>query len=374
MPDHAAADSRPTTRERVEGRVARLLRVIPGAWLRRLSRATPITIDGRTLDPHVQFLLHVRARKGTPGLCEPNPAAGRARYRREIAAMINSPTPVGEIHELTVPGGDGATLHARHYAPVAINDAPRPLLVFFHGGGFVIGDLETHDEPCRLLCLHANTHVLSVAYRLAPEFPFPCAVHDSIASLRWAVQHAASLGADASNVAVGGDSAGANLATVASLALAAEGLPVSAQLLIYPTTDSASRTESRAQFATGFMLQARDMEQFGRHYLRREPGAMRDPRVSPLYATNLQLAPPALIVTAGFDPLTDEGTAYAAALQSHGVIVRVLAEDSLIHGFLHLTAAVPRAMYAVQTIAAEWQALTQPTAHGAKAGTEPSLR
>lgn len=354
--------------------VARTLRAFPGAWIRRLTGAAPITVEGRTLDPYVQFLLHARARKGTPGLCEPSPAAGRARYRREIAAMIASPTAVGEVRELTVPGGDGATLHARHYAPVANDDAAQPLLVYFHGGGFVIGDLDTHDEPCRLLCHHANTHVLSVAYRLAPEFPFPCAVNDSIASLRWAVQHAASLGANASNVSIGGDSAGANLATVASLALATEGSQIAAQLLIYPTTDSSARTASRARFASGFMLEARDMEQFGEHYLQRDNGSPRDPRVSPLFATNLQLAPPALIVTAGFDPLRDEGMAYAAALQTTGVTVRVLAEDSLIHGFLHLTAAVPRALYAVQTIAAEWKVLTQPTAHGAKAGTAPSLR
>ncbi len=359
MTERTTDASRPSARERIEGVAARALRGVPGDWLRRLSMATPIQVGGRTLDPHVQFLLSVRARKGLPGLCEPDPVAGRERYRREIAAMITSPTPVRSVRELTVPGGGGGSLRARHYAPRGSANTTRPLLVYFHGGGFVIGDLDTHDELCRLLCHYADTHVLSVEYRLAPEHPFPCALEDGIASVRWALENAETLGADAANVGVGGDSAGANLATVASIALAEEGRQIAAQLLIYPTTDSAARNESRTQCASGFMLEVRDVKQFGAHYLRQAPGSARDPRVSPIYASNLKLAPPALIVTAGFDPLRDEGAAYADALRAQGVEVHTRCEDSLVHGFVHMTTVVPGAMRAVQTIASEWAALTQ---------------
>lgn len=357
---HCSTDPTPLRlRDRLEGMLARALGRTPGGWLRWLNGTRTVTPDGRALDAHVQLLLHARARKGTPGLCEPDPVSARARLRREVASMTKRPTRVGRVEEMSVPGGDGVMLRARHYVPAGHADTPRPLLVYFHGGGFVIGDLDTHDEPCRLLCHLANTHVLSVAYRLAPEFPFPSAVNDSMASLRWALEHASALGAIPSQVAVGGDSAGANLATVAALALAEEGRRVAAQLLIYPITDSTTRTPSREQFAHGFMLEARDMDQFGAHYLGDAVGVAHDPRVSPRRAPNLALAPPTLIVTAGFDPLRDDGSAYAQALRHHGVTTQLRCEESLVHGFLHLTAVAPRAMMAVQALAADWVALTQ---------------
>ncbi len=205
----------------IEAAFARFTSRLPAAVLLRAIGERVRVQDGNTLDPQVQFLLRMQQLSGRPGLCEPTPEAGRLRYRMETAAHTRAPTVVGSVRDLAIPAG-AHTLGARHYAPVSASGATLPLLVYFHGGGFVIGDLDTHDEPCRLLCRDANTHVLSIDYRLAPEHPFPAAVDDSIAALIWAQEHAASLGADSERVSVGGDSAGANLATVAAQVLAAQ--------------------------------------------------------------------------------------------------------------------------------------------------------
>jgi acetyl esterase len=232
--------------------------------------------------------------------------------------------------------------------------------VYLHGGGFVIGDVDTHDEPCRLLCRHAGTHVLSVDYRLAPEHPFPAALDDARAALRWARAHAAALGADASRVAVGGDSAGANLATVAARLAAREGAPPDAQLLVYPPTDGPTARPSRALFGDGWFLDRADRDAFMAHYTAGAGVGEEDPRISPLRAADLGGLPPALVVTAGFDILRDEGEAYAAALAAAGTPVRAYGEDALPHGFIHMTGVAPAAHRAVVRLAFEWRALLDP--------------
>ncbi len=242
---------------------------------------------------------------GRVGFCEPTPAAGRLRYRQEASALIRTPTAVGSVHERTIPGGV-QPIRVRHYVSRESSSRPAPLVVYFHGGGFVIGDLETHDEPCRLLCLHAHTHVLSVDYRLAPEYPFPAALDDSIAAVEWALANAASLGADPLRVCVGGDSAGANLATVVAHTVAGRGSRVRAQLLIYPVTNNAD-TASRTAFVQGYLLEQRDITAFDSFYVPRAVPPERAWQVNPLRASAFARLPSTLLVTAGFDPLRDEG-------------------------------------------------------------------
>lgn len=343
-------------REWMEGKVARLLAGLPGSWLLKVIAEPPTVVDGQTLDPHTQFVLAARRQQRQRLLCEPTPEAGRNRYRREVQAVTagsaSRPTRVKAVRDLTVPGAAGP-LRARHYIPPdATATVPQPLLVFLHGGGFVIGDLDTHDEPCRLLCHHGGMHVLSVAYRLAPEHPFPAAIEDALAAVRWAQANAHTLGAAPGQVCAGGDSAGATLATVTAFVLAREGHALLAQLLIYPPTDIQSALPSRTtHFASGFVLSTRDIEAFLQHYMPGDEALYRDPRASPLLTPDLHRAAPAVIVTAGFDPLRDEGEAYADALQRAGVPVRRKRFSGMVHGFLHMTTIAPGARAAMTEVA-----------------------
>ncbi len=316
----------------------------PGRLQLRLSGKPQIRLDGQDLDPGIQLALRTLELRGAPTLVGPphsNPphVEVRARVHREALAFSLVKTEVGDIREIEIEGADGP-LRARHYQPLQSSAAEKPpLLVFFHGGGFVIGDLDTHDEPCRLLCRHARVQVLSVDYRLAPEHPFPAAVRDALAAFRWAVRHAPQLGADAERVAVGGDSAGGNLSAVTAQLAARDGDPSPAlQLLIYPAVDlTDARTASGRLFADGFYLTENDRQWFTRHYLSGTEADATDPRVSPALAEDLSRLPPAIVVTAGFDPLRDEGEAYAEALRKAGTSVALERAPELIHGFINMT-------------------------------------
>ena len=241
--------------------------------------------------------------------------------------------PVGAITDLSIPGPAGL-IPARHYRPA--DDEVGPLLVFFHGGGYVIGDLDTADNACRMICRGAGVHVLSVDYRLAPEHPAPAAVEDCYAAYRWALEHGDELGTRAGVVAVGGDSAGGALAAVVSRLGRDDGLRPVLQLLIYPWADQRGGTRSRALFAHGFLLTQRDHDWFRGHYLANSELEITDPRVSPLLATDLSGLPRALVITAGFDPLRDEGEAYAVAMRNAGVVVDLRRMSTLVHGFGNL--------------------------------------
>lgn len=350
-----------STRERLEGRIARLLAGLPGAWLLKLIGETPLVVEGRTLDAHVQFILAARRKRRFLLLTEPTPADGRRRYRREIQAVAVSsgarPTRVQSVQDLTIDGG-AVPLAARHYTPLHSDaTARKPLLVYLHGGGFVLGDLETHDEPCRMLCHHADMHVLSVAYRLAPEHPFPAAHDDACTALAWAQRHADSLGADSRYVCIGGDSAGGTLSAAAALAAARDGRAPAAQLLIYPATNNAVDVPTRQKFSNGFMLTAQDMEAFSNYYLGADPATRRDPRASPALSPDHASSPPTMITTAGYDPLCEEGDAYADTLRMAGVTVRARRMDGLVHGYLHMTTASPAANAAVIDTARQFRAL-----------------
>ena len=344
----------PSLLERLRGVAARGLSRLPPGTQRVLSRKPAITIDGQTFDPTLQLMLTLRPDHA--GLMDAPVAESRARLRREVLSIGGTPTPVGTVRDLTVLGAAGP-LPARLYRPDGAGAGPLPLLVFFHGGGFVLGDLDTHDEACRLLCRHAGHQVLSVAYRLAPEHPFPAPLDDALAAFRWAVAHATELGADPSQVSVGGDSAGGTLSAVVSLLTAREPVRPLAQLLIYPATDRTRPRPSHQLFDQQFFLTLADRDAFYHCYLGGSGASPDDPRISPLRAADLSGLPPALMVLAGFDILRDEGEAYAEALRAAGTTCRVHRASSLGHGFANLTSVSATAHRGMLTIAREWRTL-----------------
>ena len=344
-----------TLKERLQGFAGRAVGRLPARAQLRLSRRPQAEADGQRLDPCLQLVLAANRKRKRYGLCEPDPVTARARFRREVLIYGGRPTRVGAVRDFEIEG-EGGPLRVRHYAPPTAARS-RDLLVYLHGGGFVIGDLETHDEPCRLLCLHASTHVLGVEYRLAPEHPFPAGLRDASAALRWAQANAGRFGVDPSRVSVGGDSAGGNLAAVAAQLSAREGAPA-AQLLIYPATDAASKEwPSKEMFGRGYFLARSDCDAFSRHYTGRTGARDDDPRVAPLRAPDLSGLAPALVVTAGFDALRDEGDAYAQRLKEAGGAVVWRRFASLGHGFLHMTGVCPAAHAAVVEVARDWRLL-----------------
>jgi acetyl esterase len=311
--------------------VLRTLPKIPKPVKRLLTGRRSITIDGNTLDTTLQLMLAAQRSAGIEGLVASWDVSVARTQLRKLAAMVDGEIAVG-VKDMSIPGPAGA-IRARHYVPVNTR-ATEPLLVFFHGGGFVLGDIDTHDGLCRLICRDAGVHVLSIDYRLAPEHKAPAAGEDCYAAYRWALEHAAELGADPARVAVGGDSAGGNLAAVVSLQARNDGVQLPAlQLLIYPVTDFNSETRSKTLFAEGFFLTKKDMDWFQVNYLEGASIGDEDPRVAPLLVEDLSGLPPALLLTGGFDPLRDEGDQYAAKLAAAGVTVDHRQYPSVVHGF-----------------------------------------
>ncbi len=240
--------------------------------------------------------------------------------------------PVGRVRDLSIPGGDvGTELPVRVYEPDA--DGPAPVVVYFHGGGWVVGNLDTHDATCRTLAAESGSVVVSVDYRLAPEHPFPAPVEDCYAALEWVAENAAVVGGDPGRLAVAGDSAGGNLAAaVALLARDRDGPSLAHQVLVYPVTDFDLTTDSYEENAEGYFLTREDMAWFWDHYLER-PVDRSNPYAAPLQARDLSNLPPATVVTAGFDPLRDEGVAYADRLDEAGTSVSHHHYEGVIHGF-----------------------------------------
>ena len=342
----AGADVRLTLAERALRLGALAVGRLPAVAQRALAGGRAVRVDGQTLDPATQAVLALDPSPDPAGLIRTAPALARARYRRQVALGAGRPTPVGAVRDVAVAGADGP-LQSRLYAPDGL-DRP-PLTVYLHGGGFVEGDLETHDGWCRLLCRQAGHAVLAVAYRRAPEHPFPAAYDDALAAFAWAHAEADRLGADASRLAVAGDSAGGTLA--AGVALAAGVRPV-AQLLLYPATDAAGTYPSRTAF-DGYFLRETTRRAYLDTYL--QGGDAADPRVSPLRAGALAGAAPALVVTAGFDTLRDEGEAYARALGAAGVPVELYRQAALPHGFVHLVDVSRAARRASVAVARRWR-------------------
>lgn len=300
------------------------------------------------LDPQARAVLdQIAALGGQPLSAMPVPEARQAMEM--LAQMRGAEVPVASAVDRAIPGPAG-TIPVRVYTPNG--SAPFPLLVYFHGGGWVLGSLATHDGICRDLAAGAGCVVVSVDYRLAPEHRYPAAAEDCYAAAQWCAAHAAEIGADPGRIAVGGDSAGGNLAAVvAQMARDRGGPRLVFQLLVYPVTDAACDTPSYRDNAAGYLLTAPDMAWFWGHYLGDARARGEEPYASPLRARDLAGLPPALVVTAELDPLRDEGEAYGAALERAGVAARVTRYDGMIHGFFGMGAMIDRANAAMREAA-----------------------
>ena len=295
--------------------------------VQRALTGRPVRVDGNRLATDVQLMLRLQRLARVPGAEELSVAEGR-EVLRETTAHTGGDLPIGSVRSVRV-----ADLPARLYVPTGAPDGG-PLLVFFHGGGFWSGDLDSHDAPCRFLAESGRFRVLSVAYRLAPEHPFPAACDDAAAAYAWTVEHAAELGADPDRLAVGGDSAGGNLAAGVAIEAARHGWPCAVQLLVYPVTQARRETRSAELFAHGFYLTREFMERADQLYAAGVPAD--EPRLSPLHADLPKGLARALVHTAGFDPLRDEGEAYAARLRDAGAEVELTRCADQIHGFLNI--------------------------------------
>lgn len=296
------------------------------------------------MDPGAAEFIRMLAENGLPPIQAGTPEAGRVgmRARKDVT---QAPAPEGVASQDLAAPGPGGKVPIRLYRPEGATGA-LPVTLYLHGGGWVIGDLEVFDALCRRLCLASGAAVASVDYRLAPEHRFPAAIEDAQAALAFLRDEAAALGIDPGRIAVGGDSAGGNLATVLALHDRGATRPLAAQLLIYPATDMRADHPSVRENARGLMLEAETMEWFYGHYLG-DDALRHDWRASPLLAEDLSGLPQALVLTAGFDPLRDEGRAYADALSAAGTAAQYVCFARQIHGFVSMTRITPEAETAI---------------------------
>jgi len=300
------------------------------------------------LHPQARVVLDALEKLGQPDWTTQTPEQVRRMFQE--SALVGEGEQVARVEDRTLPGPAGE-IPVRVYAPEG-EEEPRPGVVYFHGGGFVMGSLETHDATCRSLANASGCTVVSVDYRLAPEHPFPAAPEDCYAATRWVASHGAELGIDPDRLAVAGDSAGGNLAAAVSLMARDRGGPaLRHQVLIYPVADHGFDTPSYRENAEGYLLSRQLMEWFWGHYLARESDADH-PYASPLRAPDASKLPPALVLTAEFDPLRDEGEAYAERLRAAGVPTRLSRYDGMIHGFFSMAEAMEPGRRAVDEVAA----------------------
>lgn len=310
--------------QRIEALILGAIPRIPTPLARRLTARKRSVVDGQTLDPHMQLLFGLDPERGgfeTLGSVD----AARQQYQRVIDVLERDEEPPATTHDRRLPGD----IPVRIYEPRVA--APRPAVIYFHGGGFVIGNLDTHDGLCRRIARGADATVIAVDYRLAPEHPFPAGPDDCVTATRWVIDNAESLGIDPKRIALAGDSAGGNLAAVVSQEVPA----IHFQLLIYPGTDMSLDTESERLFAKGFGLDQSTVDWFFELYA--AGTSPTHPRISPLRSTNLAKSPKTHIAVAGFDVLRDEGEALGRALRDAGVQCVVEKHSSLTHGFIHFT-------------------------------------
>ena len=286
------------------------------------------------LDPTVEAMLIALAEQEGAPLEELSVEDGRKMYQ---AMSVPSTTKLAQIQDLNCEGVEG-DINMRLYVPAG--KGPFPVLMYFHGGGWVIGDLDTHDGLCRDLAAETECLVFAVDYHLAPEYPFPAACNDCYDATLWVSQNAARFNGDSTRMAVAGDSAGGNLSAVTSLMIRERSGPrLCFQLLLYPVVDAPSNNASYRENATGYMLTAAAMEWFWEHYT--GGVANTESHMAPLQAESLANLPPALVVTAEYDPLRDEGEAYGQRLQDEGVATEIIRYDGMIHGFVQMNALIP---------------------------------
>jgi len=303
------------------------------------------------LDPQAQEVINLVIKSGRPAYNTLSPKEARQLFRETRPASTPTPAEIGAVRNLSA-DGPGGPIPLRLYRPAGVPATTAlPVLVYYHGGGWVIGDLDTHDVQCRQITAEAGITVVAVDYRLAPEHKFPAAVDDCLAAYRWLRAHARDLGGDAGRVAVAGDSAGGNLSAVVSQLTAAGATPVpTCQALIYPAVDCSFDTNSHRDLENGHVIPRDRVLWYMEQYLRSEADKA-DLRAAPLRAPSLAGQPPTLIVTAGFDPLRDEGHAYADRLRAAGVDVVDREYPGQIHAFVSLTKAIPQGMAATLEVA-----------------------
>jgi len=299
-----------------------------------------------SLNPKIEQVLDMIARAKRPAYHELTAQQARASYERSAPILEIPSAPMFSVEDLAVPTRDGAAIRARLYQPAEPTwAAPTPALVYYHGGGFTVGSIDTHDALCRMFARDVQCAVLSVDYRLAPEYKFPTAVHDAFDALNWLHANAALHGVDAARIAVGGDSAGGTLATVCAVLARDAGLPdLALQLLIYPGTTAHQQTDSHTRLADGYLLSGETLQWFFGQYVR-DASDREDWRFAPLDGT--RGAPdfggmaPAWIATAQYDPLSDEGVAYAQKLRAAGNAVTLARYAGMIHEFFKMGGFVP---------------------------------
>ncbi|PQV50799.1 alpha/beta hydrolase [Paraburkholderia sp. BL21I4N1] len=297
------------------------------------------------LNPKIEQVLDMIARAKRPQLHDMSAQQARASYEKSAPILEIASAPMFSVDDLRVPTRDGAAIRARLYFPVEPGWAePLPALVYYHGGGFTVGSVDTHDALCRMFARDGRCAVLSVDYRLAPEHKFPTAVDDAFDALRWLYTHAAEYGIDENRLAVGGDSAGGTLATVCAVLARDADIELALQMLIYPGTTGHQQTESHARLANGFLLSGETIQWFFDHYVR-DTSDRDDWRFAPLDgqrdAPAFSGLAPAWIATAEYDPLSDEGAAYAEKLRNAGNLVMLLRYPGMIHEFFKMGGFVP---------------------------------
>jgi acetyl esterase len=297
------------------------------------------------LNPNIEQVLAMIAKAKRPAYHDLTPQQARASYEKSAPILEIASAPMFAVEDLSVPTRDGATIRARLYQPVEPSWAePAPALMYFHGGGFMVGSVNTHDALCRMFARDAHCVVLSVDYRLAPEHKFPTAANDAFDALTWLHANAALYGVDPARIAVGGDSAGGTLATVCAVLARDAGIALALQLLIYPGTTGHQRTDSHARLADGFLLSRDTIQWFFEQYVR-DAGDRDDWRFAPLDGTrgapDFGGVAPAWIAMAEYDPLSDEGAAYADKLRDAGNIVTLERYTGMVHEFFKMGGFVP---------------------------------
>lgn len=299
------------------------------------------------LDPGVAEILEKLRKNEVPEWHTLDPELGRSVYRSRVELFIGATTNVESVEDRTI-DGDGGPLALRIYSPH--HSGPKPVLVYLHGGGWTLGDLDSHDELCRRLCVASESLVVSVDYRLAPENPFPAPLDDSMRAVRWVVENGAEIGADTSRIAIGGDSAGGNLTAAIALYFRDHGGPhISLQVLIYPALRAYFDTLSYHENGVGKLVSRDDCIWFWGNYLGSD--ARDNPYAEPMLAENLGGLPPAVIITGGLDPVRDDGEVYGHMLRAAGSQVIMKRYPRMIHGFMGLPTELPDGKHAVALVA-----------------------
>jgi acetyl esterase len=321
---------------RVQSAAVRKVMQLPHPWLLRLAGGTPRTRDGYTLDAQLQLLVYLAARTGNELSAKPGLSAKRLAMEHEAPLFSQASPALEAVRDEQI-----GTFSVRIYRPVNLG-INAPALVFFHGGGFACGSIDSHHPVCCAMANDARCVVISVEYRRAPEHPFPAAPDDATAAFRWVIQEAERLGIDPHRVAVAGDSAGGNLATVVCIDTRDDLVRPCLQVLIYPVVDQAQTFPSARTMDDGYLLDRATIVWFREQYLSK-PEDLDHPRASPWRADNLTGLPPAHVQIAGFDPLRDEGEAYANKLMAAGVTTELKRYTSLTHGYLNMVGLIDAA-------------------------------